>query len=91
MEMMSRQPPRRHKQIKFRKPPQVGHPLSPREIECMDMLLEGLSNKLIADKLGISEHTAKYYIHQGLVKLGASGSRVRGAVLWERQRSTVPA
>jgi len=85
MEVMNRQPPRHYAKIRPREP-RPGDPVSPREVECLDLLLEGLSNKLIAAKLGISEHTAKYYIHQGLAKLGAPGSRVRGAVLWERRR-----
>jgi DNA-binding CsgD family transcriptional regulator len=92
---VSNQPPRR-KRRPFpieRRVPKPGDPLSPREAETLDLLLEGLSNKLIADRLGVSAHTAKYFVHQGLAKLGASGSRVRAAVLWDRRKraAAVPA
>jgi len=34
-------------------------------------MAEGLSNKLIADALKISEHTAKFHVNSILNKLGA--------------------
>lgn len=37
-------------------------PLTPRELEVLDMLAQGLANKTIAWKLGISEHTVKFHI-----------------------------
>jgi DNA-binding NarL/FixJ family response regulator len=49
-------------------------PLSPRETRVLNMLAEGLSNKIIAHQLGISEHTVKYHVASILSKLGA-GSR----------------
>ncbi|HXF26085.1 MAG TPA: response regulator transcription factor, partial [Bryobacteraceae bacterium] len=49
-------------------------PLTPREIEVLKMLAEGLSNKLIAVDLGISEHTVKFHVNSILGKLNA-GSR----------------
>jgi DNA-binding NarL/FixJ family response regulator len=43
--------------------PAPGHPtLTQREIEVLRMLAEGLGNKLIADRLGVSEHTVKFHI-----------------------------
>ena len=36
------------------------------------LLAEGLSNKLIADRLGISDHTAKFHVNGVMMKLGAS-------------------
>lgn len=48
--------------------------LTPREIEVLAMLAEGLSNKLIAHRLAISEHTVKYHVTSILAKLHA-GSR----------------
>src|SRR5690349_11862538 len=36
------------------------------------LLSEGLSNKLIADRLGISDHTAKFHVNGVMMKLGAS-------------------
>ena len=46
--------------------------LTPREIEVLRLLADGLGNKDIAAKLGISEHTIKFHIHSILGKLGAA-------------------
>jgi DNA-binding NarL/FixJ family response regulator len=46
-------------------------PLSPRELEVLALLADGLSNKRLADRLGISEHTAKFHVNAILEKLGA--------------------
>ncbi|WP_224371982.1 response regulator transcription factor [Hyalangium versicolor] len=45
-------------------------PLTPREREVLALLAEGLSNKAIADRLSISEHTAKFHVNAVLAKLG---------------------
>ena len=45
--------------------------LSPREQEVAGLLLEGASNKIIARRLDISVHTAKFHVTQILDKLGA--------------------
>ena len=47
-------------------------PLSDRELEVLDQLAEGLSNKLIAHRLSISEHTVKTHVASIFAKLGAS-------------------
>lgn len=47
-------------------------PLSDRELEVLNLIAEGLSNKLIAQGLGISEHTVKTHVTAILTKLGAS-------------------
>jgi DNA-binding NarL/FixJ family response regulator len=47
-------------------------PLSERELEVLDVIAEGLSNKLIAHRLGISEHTVKTHVASILTKLGAA-------------------
>jgi DNA-binding NarL/FixJ family response regulator len=44
--------------------------LTPREREVLALLAEGLSNKAIADRLDISEHTAKFHVNAVLAKLG---------------------
>jgi DNA-binding NarL/FixJ family response regulator len=49
----------------------MAEPLSPREAEVLDMLAEGLSNKEIAHRLAISEHTAKFHVNSILTKLNA--------------------
>jgi len=45
--------------------------LTPRELEVLALLGEGASNKLIARRLGISAHTAKYHVASLLEKLDA--------------------
>jgi DNA-binding NarL/FixJ family response regulator len=45
--------------------------LTPREAEVLALLAEGLSNKSIAQRLGISERTAKFHVESILGKLGA--------------------
>ena len=52
--------------------PMAGSPLTPREVEVMELVAEGLSNKLIAARLGIHDQTAKFHVANALVKLGAS-------------------
>lgn len=61
-----------------------GEPLTPREREVLGLLAEGLGNKAIASRLGISEHTAKFHVNAILAKLGA-GSRSEAIVLAARQ------
>ena len=50
----------------------LAEPLSDREIEVLDLIAEGLSNKLIAYQLSISEHTVKTHVASILAKLGAT-------------------
>ena len=45
--------------------------LSARERQVAELLVEGASNKLIARRLGISVHTAKFHVAAVLEKLGA--------------------
>jgi DNA-binding NarL/FixJ family response regulator len=46
--------------------------LSPREAEVLALLAEGAPNKVIARRLNISVHTAKFHVAAILVKLGAA-------------------
>ena len=46
--------------------------LTARELEVLRMLAEGAANKIIAWKLGISEHTVKFHVASILARLGAS-------------------
>ncbi len=46
-------------------------PLTWRELEVLSLIAEGLPNKGVAQRLGISEHTVKYHINAILGKLGA--------------------
>jgi DNA-binding NarL/FixJ family response regulator len=58
--------------------------LSPREIEVLRMIAEGLGNKEIASKLGISDHTVKFHISAIFAKLGAS-SRTEAVIIGIRE------
>jgi NarL family two-component system response regulator YdfI len=58
--------------------------LSPREIEILRMIAEGLGNKKIASKLGISDHTVKFHISSIFAKLGAA-NRAGAVILGIRQ------
>ncbi len=53
--------------------------LTPREIEVLGLLVQGLSNKAIARALSISEHTVKFHINAILGKLHAQ-SRTEAVV-----------
>ena len=50
----------------------MAEPLSPRELQVLRMLAEGLGNKEIAWQLGISDHTVKFHVASILGKLHAS-------------------
>lgn len=58
--------------------------LTPREREVIEHIAEGLSNKEIAARLSISEHTAKFHIASIMSKLGAT-SRTEAVTLAIRQ------
>jgi len=45
--------------------------LTPRELEILAQVGEGMSNKAIARRLGISAHTVKYHLEAIFAKLGA--------------------
>ena len=45
--------------------------LTAREMDVIEMLAEGLSNKMIAHRLSISDHTAKFHVNSILAKLNA--------------------
>lgn len=53
--------------------------LTPRELEVLHLLAEGLANKQIAQRLTVSEHTVKFHINAIMGKLGA-GSRTEAVV-----------
>ena len=54
-----------------RRPAQQVDPLTPRELEVLHLLARGFANRAVADRLQISEHTAKFHVGQILAKLGA--------------------
>lgn len=46
-------------------------PLTQRETEVLQLVAQGLTNRRIGERLGISEHTAKFHVNAILGKLGA--------------------
>jgi NarL family two-component system response regulator YdfI len=58
--------------------------LTPREIEVLGMMAEGLGNKIIAAHLRISLHTVKFHIASIFTKLNA-GSRAEAVTIGIRQ------
>jgi NarL family two-component system response regulator YdfI len=54
--------------------------LTPREIEVLRLLAEGVGNKEIASRLGVSEHTVKFHVASIMGKLGAE-SRTEAVML----------
>lgn len=57
--------------------------LTPRELQVLHLLAQGLPNKAIARQLTISEHTVKFHVNAILGKLGAQ-SRTEAVVLATR-------
>jgi two-component system, NarL family, response regulator YdfI len=53
-------------------PPAFIERLTPRELQVLRLMADGLANKEIAWQLGFSDHTAKFHVAQILAKLGAS-------------------
>jgi DNA-binding NarL/FixJ family response regulator len=58
--------------------------LTPREHEVLMLLAEGLPNKMVADRLQISEHTVKFHVNAIMGKLGAQ-SRTEAVVIATRR------
>ena len=60
----------------------VEESLTPREVQVLELLAEGLSNKGIAERLAISDQTVKFHVSSICGKLGAANrtDAVRRAV-----------
>jgi DNA-binding CsgD family transcriptional regulator len=52
-------------------PASLTEELTPRELEVLQLLAEGLSNKALAYQLDISEHTVKFHVNSIMGKLDA--------------------
>ena len=63
----------------------AGAELTPREREVLELVGHGLSNRLIARRLGISEKTVKAHLTSVFGRIGAA-DRVQAALWWERNR-----
>jgi two-component system, NarL family, response regulator LiaR len=61
-------------------PPPPGHDLSPREREVLALMVDGLSNPAIAERLFVSRSTVKFHVSSILGKLGA-GNRAEAVGL----------
>jgi DNA-binding NarL/FixJ family response regulator len=57
-------------------------PLTPREVQVLELLAEGLANNTIAERLAISDQTVKFHVASIYGKLGAANrtDAVRRAV-----------
>lgn len=60
--------------------------LTPREVQILDAIADGLTNKAIARRLGISLHTVKFHIESVFRKLGANTRTEAVAKATERRR-----
>jgi len=63
--------------------PDLAEPLTTRETQVLQLVAEGLTNRRIGERLGISEHTAKFHLNGILAKLGAA-TRTEAVVLAAR-------
>ncbi|HEX4269684.1 MAG TPA: response regulator transcription factor [Steroidobacteraceae bacterium] len=61
--------------------------LTPREAQILDAIADGLTNKAIARRLGISLHTVKFHVESVFRKLGASTRTEAVAKAGERRRA----
>lgn len=67
------------------------HDLSLREIEIMRHLSDGISNKLIARRMGITENTVKFHLKKAFQKLGVTSRRAAAAAFTaEREAGCYP-
>jgi DNA-binding NarL/FixJ family response regulator len=62
----------------------TSEPLTPRELQVLQLIAQGLPNKGIARQLGITENTAKFHVASLTGKLGAS-SRTEAVTLAARR------
>jgi len=63
-----------------RKPPEIGYDLTPRERQVLALMVEGLTNPVIAERLVVSRATVKFHVSNVLSKLGVD-SRTEAVAL----------
>ena len=79
LDRRTRRPPARTRAVS-----EPAQPLTAREMEVLGMLADGLGNKIIAARLGISAHTVKFHVASIMAKLGA-GSRTEAVTIGMRR------
>jgi DNA-binding NarL/FixJ family response regulator len=65
-------------------PSSISEELTPRELDVLGLLAEGLTNRAIAQRLSISEHTVKFHVNAVMSKFG-SQNRTEAVVQATRQ------
>ena len=70
--------------------PAAPHPFSPRELQVLSLAAEGLTNKEIAYRLGLSERTVQFHMNSIFNKTG-TGSRTEAVALALRSGWIAPA
>lgn len=67
------------------RPPEVHYDLTPRELDVLALVVQGLNNGEIAEKLVVSQSTVKFHVSSILSKLGVSSRTEATAVAMQHQ------
>jgi DNA-binding CsgD family transcriptional regulator len=87
--LIVRSPPPRDSGFGVMRESEVHALLTPRELEVLAALAEGLTNKAIARRLDISLHTVKFHVESLFRKLGARTRTEAVAKAAERRRNDI--
>ena len=72
------------------RPPSATEPLTQRELQVLQLVAQGLPNKGIARRLGITENTAKFHVASLCGKLGASSRTEAVTIAAAEGIATIP-